>query len=268
MCNNFNNSDNNIPSVICIGTPERKENYLWFKGSDKINNPKIAIETIEGLRSRGFVFPRDLAMNDLLILHPYEQNKFIHIEDVENGNIKASKFFKYKEILQDLGALSYEVKSVATKVYEVKLEAEGDVSYKKVKTPVELEVDVSKKEDFLSKMGFDLKSSFDGVRTISKQSYNHAKQLVEQYRLQDDEFINTLIKARDPDKENHQRTEHLRCESMQEFNKCVDVAVAFNAVSIFNFSANIKHAISGKVEYSLDIDVIFPEPTNENPNNE
>lgn len=258
MFNNNSNGDSITPSVICISTPERKENYLYFKGSDKLNSPKIAVETLEDLQHRGYIVPRDLMVNDLLILHPYEYNKYIHIEDVESEMIKASKFFKYKEILQDLGALSYEVKSVTIKAYQVELDAKGDMSFKKIRTPVELRVDVNKKEDFKSKMGFELKSSFEGVRTISQQSYNHAKELVEQYCLQDDEFINTLIKARDPNKENHQTTEHLRCESMQEFNKCIDVAVAFKAVSIFGFSANVTHAFSNKVEYSLDIDVTFP----------
>ena len=82
---------------------------------------------------------------------------------------------------------------------------------------------------------------------------------MEQYRLQDDEFIKALIKARDPNKENHEITEHLRCEAMQEFNKCIDVASAFNIATAFNLSANVKHAISNKVEYSLVIDVEFPE---------
>lgn len=64
--------------------------------------------------------------------------------------------------------------------------------------------------------------------------------------------------TRDPKKLIHQLTEHLKYEAMHEFNKSVDVAVAFNMVSIFNFSTNVKHAINEKVEYSLDINVEFP----------
>ena len=113
-------------------------------------------------------------------------------------------------------------------------------------------------EEFKSKMGFELKDTFQGVNTISEQSFLHAKELVNQFRLQDDEYINTIIRKRDPKKENHKLTEHLYCEAMQEFNKCIDVAAAFNAASVFNLSSNVKHAISQKVEYSLNIDVAFP----------
>ena len=251
-------NNNNFPLVVCLATPERKANYQWFEGSIALKDPNIKIETLEDLQNRGCTTPVDAKTNDLLILHPYEQNKYIHIEDVESAIIKASKFFKYKEILQELGALSYNVVSGNMRIYkaETDINVDGKASFK---TPVESKVDVKNKEDFFSKMGFGLKATFDGVRTVSEESYNNAWSLIEKYRLQDDECIVSLVRARNPHIENHQRTEHLRYEAMQEFNKCVDVAVAFNVAKVFDLSAKIKHAISEKVDYSLEIDVAFPE---------
>ena len=177
---------------------------------------------------------------------------------MESAKIRASKFFKYKEILQELGAISYKVVSGTTRIYKVEtnVKVDGKASFK---TPVKTKFDVNNKEDFASQMGFGLEATFDGVRTVSEESYNNAWSLIEKYRLQDDDFIVSLVRARNPHIENHQRTEHLRYEAMQEFNKCVDVAVAFNVAKVFDLSAKIKHAISEKVDYSLEIDVAFPE---------
>lgn len=251
-------NNNNFPIVVCLATPERKANYQWFEGSEALKSNNIIVETIDGIKSMGVTIPYDATIDDLLMLHPYEYNKYIHIEDVENAMIKATKFFKYSEILQELGAESYKVVSGATKVYQVQTDVKGKVSYKKITTPAELEINVKKTNDFMSKMGFNLTDTFDGVRTISEDSFINANNLVNQYRLQDDEFITSLIKKRDPRKANHNRTELLHYEAMQEFNKCIDVAVAFNAVSIFDFSAKVKHAISEKVEYNLEIEITFP----------
>ena len=252
-------NNNTLPLVVCVSTPERKINYRWFNGSNAIIDPNIAIETIYDLQNQGCTIPSDIRVNDLLILHPYEQNTYIRIEDVESNMIKATKFFKYSEILQELGAVSYRVTSGITKVYKSETDVDGKVSFKKITTPIELRVDVNNEKDFLSKLGFELYDTFEGVRTISQKSYKSAKELVKQYRLQDDEYIKTLIKKRNPNKENHKTTEHLHCEAMREFNKCIDVAVAFNAATVFEFSASVRHAISEKVEYCLDIDVTFPE---------
>ena len=259
MRNNTNFGSNNLPLVVCVSTIERKQNYQWFEGGNHLAIPQISIDTLDELRNKAIVLPTDVRENDLLILHPYDINRYIHIEDVESTMVKQTKFFRYSEILQDLGATSYEVTSIKTTVYKVETDVEGKVSLKKVKTPIDLEVNVNDEVEFKSKMGFRLKDTFQGVHTISEQSFLHAKELVNQYRLQEDEFINSLIKKRDPQKENHKLTEHLQCEAMQDFNKCIDVAVAFNAATIFNLSTNVKHAISQKVEYSLDIKVIFPE---------
>lgn len=183
--------------------------------------------------------------------------RYIHIEDLEKSETKAAKFFKYKEILQELGAVTYKVVSGTKEEYERDTSVNVGVSF--IKSKPNAKVDVNDKENFTNTMGFGLEATFDGVRTISDQSYQNAKKLIEKYRLEDDIFINTLVNARDPRKENHQRTEHLQYKAMQEFNRCVDVATAFSVVKIFDFSTNVKNTINKKVEYSLVIDIEFPE---------
>ena len=239
-------NNDNLPLVVCVCTPERKLNYKWFEGGMALNNPNIAIETLENLQNQKCFIPKDTKNNDLLILHPYEQSKYIHIEDIESPKIRSSKFFKYKEILQELGASNYKVVSGKTMAYKAETNVEGKTSFKIIKTPVELEVKVDNKDDFSSKMGFGLVATLEGVRTVGEDSYNNAKALIEKYGLQDDDFIVSLVNSRDPNKENHLLTEHLHYEAMQEFNKCIDAAVAFNAAKVFDFSTNIKRAISEK----------------------
>ncbi len=238
MCNNSNNSSN-LPLVACISTPERKRNYLWFDGGSLLKSPKIQIwsldDDVKEMREKGIIIPTYTELNDLLILHPYEINRYIHIEDLEKSETKAAKFFKYKEILQELGAVSYKVVSGTKEEYERDTSVNVWASFKSKGSG---KVDVNDNENFTNTMGFGLEATFDGVRTISDQSYQNAKKLIEKYRLEDDIFINTLVNARDPQKENHQRTEHLQYKAMQEFNRCVDVAVVFNVVKIFDFSTN------------------------------
>lgn len=251
--------NNTFPLVVCVCTVEKKDNYKYYDGGRFLINPNIAMETLDDLQNRGCHYPSDVKLNDLLILHPYDQNKYIHIEDVGSATVKHSKFLKYSRILQELGATSYEVTSIETTYYKTETDVEGRVSLTKAKPPVDLEVNVNDKKEFKAKMGFDLKDTFQGVHTISEQSFLRAKELVNQYRLQDDNFITDLIEQRDPKIENHKLTEHLRCEAMQEFNKCIDVAVNFNMATFLDLSTNVKHAISQKVEYILDIAVAFPE---------
>ena len=258
MCNN-SNSSSHLPLVVCISTPERKGNYKWLDGGSLLASPKIQIwslDDVKEMRVKGILIPSYAELNDLLILHPYETNRYIHIEDLEKSETKAAKFFKYKEILQELGAVSYKVVSGTKEEYERDTSVNVGASFKSKGNG---EVDVNDKENFTNTMGFGLEATFDGVRSISDRSYQNAKRLIEKYRLEDDIFINTLVNARDPQKENHQRTEHLQYKAMQEFNRCLDVAVVFNAVKVFDFSTNVKNAINEKVEYSLVIDVEFPE---------
>ena len=213
------------------------------------------MDDVKKMQDIGISIPPYAELNDLLILHPYDINRYIHIEDLEKSETKAAKFFKYKEILQELGALSYNVVSGTIENYERDTSVHAEASFK---SKGNAKVDVKDKESFTNTMGFGLEATFDGVRTISDQSYQNAKKLIQKYRLENDIFINTLVNARDPQKENHQRTEHLQYKAMQEFNRCVDVAVAFNAVKIFDLSANVRNTINKKAEYNLIIDVEFP----------
>lgn len=259
MYNSSNNGIGSLPLVVCVATPERKLNYRWFDDSTVLDKPELKIMTeddIRVLQQKGVVFPSFPQLNDLFILHPYDTGKYIRIEDVEKASVRSAKFFKYKKILQELGAISYKVNSAITKEYEFKTDIglQGGYSEK-----ASAKLDVNNGSNFKEKMGFVLGATFDGVRTVSEQSYNNAKALIEKYRLQDDEFIGSLVDARNPSITNHQRTEHLRLEVMSDFNRCVDVAASFNMVKIFEFSANVKHSIEHKEEYILEIDVTFPE---------
>lgn len=78
MCNNSNNSGDNLPLVVCISTPERKTNFTWFEGGNALTSPKIKIwslEDVKEMQGKGIVIPTYAELNDLLILHPYDINR-------------------------------------------------------------------------------------------------------------------------------------------------------------------------------------------------
>ena len=179
---NNSNSSSDLPLVVCISTPERKRNTKWFEGGSLLAPPKIQIWTLDDvkeMRGKGIIIPSYTDLNDLLILHPYEISRFIHIEDLEKSETKAAKFFKYKEILQELGAVRYKVVSGTKEEYERDTSVNVGVSFKSKGNG---KVDVKDNENFTNTMGFGLEATFDGVRTISDQSYQNAKKLIEKYQ--------------------------------------------------------------------------------------
>ena len=80
---------------MCVSTIERKQNYQWFDGGNQLAIPQISIDTLEELRNEAIILPTDVRENDLLMLHPYDTNRYIHIEDVESPMVKQTKFFRY-----------------------------------------------------------------------------------------------------------------------------------------------------------------------------
>lgn len=249
--NNENKYDN-LPRVIRVDTEERKRNYKWAENSKNLNR-QVCVCTIEELRANPSInLPKRLAIGDVLMLHPYETNLYLNIEECEN--LRISKFMHFCAIAQKLGAKSYKLSYGEYKSGESTIDASGKVGSPRWGG----EVDIKKKEKFEKKTGFKLEDSFDGVRIISEESFEKAKELAARYNLENDDYIKLLLEKRDPSNENHQHYEHVHCEVSKEINSELDAALSIDAVGIFDLSANVKQTMKNRESIVVDIEFEFP----------
>lgn len=250
---NTENKYDNLPIVIRIDSEERTRNYKWAYNSKNLNR-QVDICTIEELRANPSInLPKRLEIGDVLMLHPYETNLYINIEECDN--LRISKFKHFCAIAQKLGAKSYKLSYGEYKSGETAFDASGGVGSPRWGKG---SVDIKKKEQFEEKTGFKLEDSFDGVRIISEESFEKAKELAARYNLENDDDIKLLLEKRDPSNENHQHNEHVHCEVSKEINSELDAALSIDAVGIFDLSANVKQTMRKRESIIVDIEFEFP----------
>ena len=251
MSTDYNYFD--LPRVIRVDSEERTRNYKWAEKSKNLDR-QVRICTIEELRANPNInLPKRLVNGDVLILHPYETNQYINIEECDN--LRISKFKHFCAIAQKLGAKSYKLSWGEYKSGESTIDASGKVGSPKWGKGG---VDIKKKEQFEEKTGFRLEDSFDGVRIISEESFVKAKELAAKYNLENDDDIKLLLEKRDPSNENHQHNEHVHCEVSKEINSELDAALSIDAVGIFDLSANVKLTMKKRESIVVDIEFEFP----------
>lgn len=243
---------NDLPRVIRVDSEEKTRNYKWAEKSKYLDR-QVRICTLEELRANPNIsLPKRLAEGDVLVLHPYETNQYINIEECDN--LRISKFKHFCAIAQKLGAKSYKLSYGVYKSGESTIDASGKVGTKWAKGSV----DIKKKEQFEEKTGFKLEDNFDGVRVISAESFEKAKELAIRYNLENDDDIKLLLEKRDPSNENHQHNEHVHCEISKEINSELDAALSIEAVGIFDLSANVKRTMLNRESIVIDIEFEFP----------
>lgn len=234
---------------------EKKITYKWHKDADKImSNKSIRLMTKDELLSwNGIKIPNRISEDDVLILHPFSAREYISIENAPE--LGKAKFFAYTKIFQQLGACSYKI----LQGIEESTERETKIKTKaKVKTH-KLKCNIFHKNSFKSKMGFDLSGELSGVPTISEDSYVKAKELISQHCLESDMEINTLVEKRNPQNENRQKKEHIKCSLFEESTKTLDVAASVSSTGIFSVSTSINNMLKTRRRVVLEIDVIFPD---------
>ena len=244
---------NNLPKVIKIETSERAISYQWDENYKKLD-PHIAVLDLTSIeKMKDVCFSTYPTIGDVFVLHPYEDNQYINILDIEN--IKNSKFYKYSEIAQQLGAISYEIE-FAKKVNEkASISVEGNID---VKPYVDMSVDLQNKKKFEEEFGFKMKSGLKGVKVISRKSFEKAKELVRNYNLEFDEQIKSLIKKRDPENENLYDFENVQCRLSKEINSTLDIAMSLGVLNVFELDAKIKKNMEYREDVTFNIKFLFP----------
>jgi len=240
-----------LPSVICVCSPEKKQSLCWYEDAKKIVQDNIEVITLDELSQLHCKVPSNLHENELLILYPYERNRYIRVSEIEEH--KTDKFFFYKEIIGLLGAKHYKVEELIIEEYDANTKVNAGFKEPKIKTRPAVNFSREDKQS----LGFNLSGDFDGVDIISQASYEEALSKITEYQLDDDAAICSLVRCRNPKRENQQRKEHLEFAQYSEINKCLDVAVAFSALKIFDFSTEVQSAINHKKEHRLSIEIFF-----------
>lgn len=247
------NEFDELPQVIYVATPERTVNYRWAEGSKNIS-PSVKILTKESVLQLECEKPKHIMEGDILMLHPFKENMYINVNDVQN--IKYAKFYAYKRIAQQLGAIHYEVVSASQQTTKRTFGTDNHVTYGKLN---DLGLNVKNEKDFLKKMGFSLKADFDGVSSISQESYDKAKQLVKEFNLETDAGITALIESRDPIIKNQETYEEVTCFMMNEINSTLDVAFSLKAAnSVFSLDSKTTNSIENTEIVKLTIKYTFP----------
>ena len=244
-----------LPHAILITTNEEKINYPWYDGHDKISKD-VLVATIEDISSsqESVIFPKRVHEGDILLLHPFEQKKYIALEKITD--LENAKFVRFTEIAQLLGAKEYSISSVKKQEYKQTLTANGKLG---MRDKIDVNVNLKNKEDFKDKMGFELKDKFLGEYKADIEGYQKALSLVNNYNFEDEESLISLVKTRNPDNKNVHFSRTVKCDITQELNKTLDVAFTLTACSCFKFDTDIKKVLEERVEKSVEITFLFPE---------
>jgi len=255
MCNN------NVPKlngeVIHITSDEKSINWKWEKSSDKVSRKIqfVSIDVIPMIRNNSDIQFPVVSENDVLIKHPFEPNTYLSIDDACN-EIHIDKFFKIGEIAQCLGAKGYIVEEAKESVETRCFDANVGVTYK----PVRTSVDIKKEDTLKEKLGIKISDKFSGCKKITEKSYLEAKELAKKYLLENDSAIRSLIRMRDPSKENMLTNRSIHCEMTKELNSALDIAFSLNVMpNVFSLDANVKKTLETKETITLDILFEFPE---------
>jgi len=255
MCNN------NVPKlkgeVIHITSDERSINWEWEKNSDKVSRKIqfVSIDDIPMIRNNSDIQFPVVSENDVMIKHPFEPKTYLSIDDACN-EIRIDKFFKIGEIAQCLGAKGYVVEEAKESVETRCFDANVGVKYK----PVRTNVDIKKEGTLKEKVGIKLSDKFGGCKKITEKSYLEAKELAIKYHLENDSAIRSLIRMRDPSKENILTNRSIHCEMTKELNSALDIAFSLNVMpDVFSLDTNVKKTLETKETITLDILFEFPE---------
>ena len=193
--------------------------------------------------------------NDVLIKHPFEPNTYLSIGEACN-EIRIDKFLKIGEIAQCLGAKGYLVEEAKESVETRCFDANVGVKYK----PVRTDVDLKKESTLREKLGIKISDRFGGCNKITEESYLEAKKLAKKYHLENDSAIRSLIRMRNPSKENMLTNRSIHCEMTKELNSALDAAFSLNVMpDVFSLDANVKKTLETKETITLDVLFEFPD---------
>lgn len=194
-------------------------------------------------------------LNDVLVRHPFEEDKYLKIEEAEILIIK-SKLNIIKELCSSLGATNIKssVHILETKTLNQKATVEGESRY--VHTTIKanlLESQINKYEqeivdesEFIRPEGFSL-----------KETYPAALEIAEKYHLRNDLDLNSLLVLLNPDKKGSVlKRQIVKFKASNEINNLFELAAELNSKGI-TLSPNFSKTIEQINILQITLDITF-----------
>lgn len=243
--------------VIHVVSPERSLNYMYFPDYSPQRYRGIqfiSIDKIPTYKNSGYILPNHIGEGTVLFKHPFLANQYVNGTDASQ-RFRYSRFLQISEVLQLLGASRYEVGTVWEEVVERSWDVNGTLSIRAIKSSLKIE-DKNEKE---KKVGFKLEDSFDGIKYISEDSWQQAKNLASKYGLMEDEFIHSIINQRNPHIKNAIKHRTYTLDVTEEENHYLDIAFALTALTACNLDVSFKKVVKEQHRMKMEIEYFFNE---------
>lgn len=240
-------------AILQISTEERAVNYQWEKDADKLdkNISIVCMDDIKKLVNDGWKFKTKMPIREgmTLALHPFISKCYIDINIAEDELFK-DKFNCLGRVVKLLGAKSFEAKAVFLEAKTRIIDATGNINYKLIKA----DASYKKSEEEKYAKTYSRKEIFLGEFT--RQGYENAKQLIKQYRLEED--LNYIVEQRNPDDSNTFSEQNIAVDLSEELNSLTECAFSLNVLKgVFTLNANVKQTISTQKKIIVETKLIF-----------
>lgn len=252
---NRNNMENNKlgAGILQISTEERAVNYRWEKDADKLdkNISIVCMDDIQNLVNDGWTFKTKMPIREgmTLALHPFISKCYIDINIAEDELFK-DKFNCLGRVVKLLGAKSFEAKAAFLEAKTRIIDATGNINYKLIKA----DASYKKSEEEKYAKTYSRKEIFSGEFT--RQGYENAKQLIKQYKLEED--LNYIVEQRNPDDGNTFSEQNIAVDLSEELNSLTECAFSLNVLKgVFTLNANVKQTISTQKKIIVETKIIF-----------
>lgn len=221
----------------------KKNNHIIFKDVDSIK---------DNILSSGPIF-----LNDVLLKHPFEEGKYVKIEESEILIIK-SKLNIIKELCSSLGATSIKssVHILETKNLNKKNSVDGGSSYINVNSETEIsnskkskyEQEIIDETEFIKPMNFSI-----------EETYSSAKDIAEKYNLNNDPDIKSLLTLMDPQRKGSiLKRQIVKFNASSEINNLFEISASLKSSPIdLGLSANFYKTIEQINTLQITLDVTF-----------
>ena len=241
-------------AILQISTEERAVNYQWEKDADKLDKriSIVSMDDIKKMNDSGWTFKPDmpfLCEGMTLALHPFIPKCYIDINIAEDKLFK-DKFNCLGRVVKLLGAKSFEAKTVLIEANTRIIDTTGSTNYKLI----EADASYKKSEEEKYAKTYSRKEIFSGEFT--RQGYEKAKQLIKQYRLEED--LNYIVEQRNPDDSNTFSGQDIAVYLSKELNNLTECAFSLNVLKgVFTLNANVKQTISTQKEIIIETKLKF-----------
>lgn len=235
--------------VVYIASGD-KANFLRYASVEQKQkiSPNIQIISEEYLsevrKNNIFSLPKNVFIGDILTIHPYEPNKYVHVQELVEETM-SSLYSCVSEIARHLGATMIEwTKSCFNEGIRTR-NAKGEI---KITPYGNLSANFKSKEENSHNSEERKRIDYNVPKNISLEErlleYEKAKKTAKKYGLEDLNDVRELIDGRDPLTSIKIRTKEVTIRMSSKINFVLDAAFSLMSIGdIFNVDGDVKDSI-------------------------